>query len=183
MPSAPLTPAEKLKEFSLRLNEAVEADSANWRLPAWLVALIVGFIKEIVEAFAELAKLLREGKLPLHPSAPRQGASRPAGSPKKRVPTARQACFPLPDPEMAEPEMAEPPATAPGPAQPTQSLGVTPEAERPAAPIPPAPQPWKPATTATERHRRGSIPLASGPPAQFAAWDKHLSWHAHNVTI
>ncbi len=175
MPIAPPTPAEKLKEFSLRLNQAVEADSANWRLPAWLVAMIVAFIKEIAESFAELAKLLREGKIPL-PSAPRHGTSHRTGSPKKRVPTARQARTPRPTPDRTEP-----PAEVAGPEWQTQLLCEAPEIERQTAPVPPAPQPEPPATAPAAERLRGSIPLASGPPIQIRAWDKHLPWHALNV--
>ncbi len=174
MHSAPATQSEKLKEFSLRLTQAVEADCANWRLPAWLVAMIVAFVNEIVETLTELAKLLREGKIPL-PAAPRQGTKRRAGTPTKRSAAARQARSPRPAPEAAE---------QPAMAWRTQLLCDAPESGRRTAPIPPAPPPEPPSTVPTaERLRRGSIPLASGSPARLPAWDKHLSWHALNVSI
>jgi hypothetical protein len=171
---APATQSEKLKEFSLRLNQAVEADSVNWRLPAWLVAMIVAFIKEIAESFAELAKLLREGKITLQPAAPRQGTKRRAGTPSKRVAAARQARSPRPVSEAAE---------QPAAAWRTQLLCDAPEVERQTAPIPPAPPPEPPPTAPAAERLRGSIPLASGPPIQIRAWDKHLPRHALIVTI
>ncbi len=131
---APATQSEKLKEFSLRLTQAVEADSVGWRLPGWLVAMIVAFIKEIAESFAELAKLMREGKIPLQPSAP-HGTRRPARTATKRsgrssgTARLRPATAPERVPP-ACPEAEEPPATAQRTGYPAQSPH-TPQAQWP----------------------------------------------------
>jgi hypothetical protein len=166
MNSTPATQAQKLTEFSLRLSQAVEADCAEWRLPAWLVALIVAFIKEIAESLAELAKLLREGKLNLQPPAPRQGIRRPAtraSAPgmrtgrSHRTPRPAGAAVPLQVPT-ADPQ-GEPPAA--------------PERiERPAGPLA-HPRPLRPR----------AIAWACGPPTPILRFSKHLRWHAHIITL
>ncbi len=115
MPPAPQTPPEKLKEFSLRLTQAVKADCAEWRLPTWLVAMIVAFVQEVVETFAELAKLHREGKLPLHQAAKRQGKNRPSGKPSQPAPA-----------QVRSPRAKALMAQAPGPASQTPPLPNSP---------------------------------------------------------
>jgi hypothetical protein len=171
MQTAPPTPAEKLTEFSLRLSQAVEDDAAGWWLPAWLVAMIVAFVNEIVETLAHLAELLRQGKLPLPQAAQPQGRCRPAATPKIRtrksprpkqpMPAAAQVQVPL-----AHPEAVEPPATAPASAQRAPRFPWMPVAARPSQPP-----------------RRIPIMLACGPPIRFSAFAKHLPRHALIVTV
>ncbi len=165
MNSAPATPAEKLTEFSLRLSQAVEEDAAGWVLPAWLVAMIVAFIKEIAESFAELAKLMREGKIPLQPSAP-HGTRCPARTATKRTGrSSRTARLRPATPELpvapTVPEAEELPAAAPRAGHPAQS---------PQTP----PLRW-PHPAPTGR--------ACGPPIPFSRFAMPLPWHAHNVPL
>ncbi len=153
MPPARPT-SQKLKEISLRLNQAVEADSANWRLPACLVAMIVGFIQEMIETFARLAALYREGKILQQAPAPRQGNSRPAGQRTNRQGPVARVRIPR-----AKPEMSEVPAAAPGP---RWNVRPTP-------------------VSGTERPPASPSPRACGPPK--TTWVAPPPRHVHFVTI
>lgn len=172
-----LSPAERLAGLSIQLNqgaEAWEADHQGGWLPAPLIAMIVTWIKEIAEAFAALAALLRDGKLvPPAPAAPRQGES-PAGKPATLRPApAAQVRSPR-----AKPEMAEPPATGPGPGQDAQILRPDrkPGPDWAIRPILPPSHPNPPSTRLASAHWPRVRPKPK------TARTKPTPWHAHIVS-
>jgi hypothetical protein len=174
------SPADRLTDLSHRLSagaDAWEADNEGRWLVAPLIAMIAAFIKEIAESLAQLAALIRDGKLVPQPApAPRQGNSRPASKPteqtneSRRTPAATaQTRFPLPEPETA----ALPPPSPESPSQTPRSASPRPGARRPTAPETTGPaSAWSPPA---HWHKVR--------PKPEMAWDRPAPWHAHIVAI
>ena len=194
MNNAPLpSPADRLTDLSLRLSEGADAwgsDNEGRWLVAPLIALIVGFIKDIAESLARLAALIRDGKLvPQPPSAPRQGSNRPAGqskpasrSPWPVAPESAPWDFPLP-----EPEVAETPAVSPvresGTQRPNQTAGAKRPAASPAIEQPPACQTRQPSAPQASRPRVVPRQWPRVHPSPKMRYTKPTPWHVQFVTI
>jgi hypothetical protein len=157
---APRSPDVLLTELSLRLGQGADAcdtGDQGWLL-APLMALIVGWLREIAETLARLADLTRDGEIDPRVSAPRQGGNRPGGKPGQR------------------------PTRSPSPPRPTPAAVATPRSHAPRASIANAAAPPAGSRRSNDPPRRVRV-LAQAPPKQKTALAKLARWHAHNVTI
>jgi hypothetical protein len=188
------SPADRLTDLSHQLSEGAEAwetDNQGRWLVAPLIAMIAAFIKEIAESLAQLAALIRDGKLvPVPPAAPRQGSSRPAGTPSQRAtpsawtewPAAAAAAeqnVPLAEPETAAPAGQESQTARPTSRNPRIARSAAPKAAKPAA----KPQPARQTPKASPLCGILSAHWSGVQPKSKKARYKPDPWHALNVPI
>jgi len=169
--ASPPTPADNVATLLRCLTESVAGLGGGDRLSSWLVALIVGCIRDIEQGFARLAACLAAGTYVPCRDAPRRGPA--VGKPRRQKPLPQKFGWLLPsvpggasirtqpeftvrDPEMAAP-LAQPPAPmASRPARSVESHGSRRRRSRQGVGKPP-PQPRPPRRSKpppAKRHQR-----------------------------